>query len=198
MEKKIGVFLSRMQPLHVGHIGIIETALKENDQVLIIIGSKNKFGTIRNPIDVELRRKILEEALEEKFGKEYKEKILIYELPDWSKETETETFLEWGRYLYYNIVSNIEQKEFSIYFSDDEELIKSWFEEELQNRIHFRLFERNNMYNAVSSTKIRQAFLDNNAEYIKCSCPMAVINRYDEIKEIIEKVNNNPKDDYSM
>ena len=84
------------------------------------------------------------------------------------------------------------------YYPDDEELIKSWFEEELQNRIHFRLFERNNMYNAVSSTKIRQAFLDNNAEYIKSSCPMAVINRYDEIKEIIEKVNNNPKDDYSM
>ena len=195
---KFGVFLSRMQPLHIGHLGIIELALEENDKVLILIGSKNKNGTIRNPLDVNLRREILEEALLEKFGQAYKEKIIVSELPDWSMETEVETFKEWGRYLYYNIVSLIEQKTFSIYFSDEAELVKAWFEEELQERINFRLFERNNMFGAVSSTKIRQAFLDEDKEYIKKSCPNTIIKHYEEIKRIIKSVNNNPIDDYSM
>lgn len=198
MKQKIGVFLSRMQPLHIGHLGIIELALEENDKVIILIGSKNKRGTMRNPLDVKLRREILEDALLEKFGQDYKERIIISELPDWSMETEVETFLEWGRYLYYNIVSLAEQKEFSIYFSDEKELIQSWFEEELQSRIDFRLFERNNMFNAVSSTKIRQAFLDEDKEYIEKSCPNAVVRRYDDIKRIIEEVNKNPIEDYTI
>lgn len=198
MKHNIGVFLSRMQPLHIGHLGIIEKAISENDKVVVIIGSKNKSGTLRNPIDANLRREILEDALLEKFGQSYKEKIIVSELPDWSMETEVETFKEWGRYLYYNIVSVAEQKEFSIYFSDDAELIKSWFDEELQGRINFRLFERNNMFNAVSSTKIRQAFIDENRKYIEKSCPKAVLNRYEELHEIIKKVNENPKNDYIM
>ena len=195
---KTGVFLSRMQPLHKGHLGIIELALKENEKVIILIGSKNKKGTLRNPLDVNLRREILEESLKEEFGSNYNEKIIISELPDWSKETDVETFIEWGRYLYYNTVSLAEQKEFSIYFSDEKELIQSWFEEELQRRIDFRLFERNNMFDAVSSTKIRQAFIDDDRRYIEESCPNAVLNRYDEIKRIIKEVYNNPIDDYSI
>ena len=195
---KIGVFLSRMQPLHIGHLGIIELALKENDKVIILIGSKNKRGTIRNPLEVGIRRKILEDALDEKFGQECKGKIIISELPDWSMETEVEAFLEWGRYLYYNIVSLAEQKDFSIYFSDEKELIQSWFERELQERINFRLFERNSMFNGVSSTKIRQAFLKGDKEYIEKSCPHAVMKHYDEIKQIIEEVNKNPIEDYTM
>lgn len=198
MKEKIGVFLSRIQPLHIGHLGIIEKALNENDKIIILIGSKNKNGTIRNPLDVKLRKEILEEALEEKLGINYKKKIIISELPDWSMETDTASNVEWGRYLYYNIVSLGEQKRFSIYFSDDKEIIEKWFEDSLRERITFRLFERNNMFNAVSSTKIREAFLNDDREYIEKSTPNAVIERYDEIKEILEKVYNNPKEDYKL
>ena len=198
MNKKIGVFLSRMQPIHIGHLGIIEKALSENDKVLIIIGSKNKKETMRNPFNVTIRREILEESLVERFGENYKDKIIITELPDWSMETDLEQNLEWGRYLYYNIVSIIEQKNFSIYFSDEKEIIEAWFEDSLKSRIDFRLFERNKMFEAVSSTKIRQAFLDCDKDYVENSCPKAVFRRYDELKEIIENVNKNPKNDFSM
>ena len=198
MREKIGVFLSRMQPLHIGHLGIVEKALSENDNVVVIIGSKNKKETIRNPLDIFIRRAILEESLLEKFGRDYKEKILISELPDWSMETDIEQNLEWGRYLYYNIVSICEQKNFSIYFSDEKEIIEGWFEDYLKDRIEFKLFERNKMFEAVSSTKIRKAFLEDDKEYIEKSCPKAVIRRYDEIKRLLQKVNNNPKSDYSI
>lgn len=198
MKENLGVFLSRMQPLHLGHLGIIKKALAENEKVIVLIGSKNKKETLRNPLDVKLRREILEEALEKEFGKDYKTRIIISELPDWSMETDIASNLEWGRYLYYNIVSLGEQKTFSMYFSDDKEIIENWFEDILAKRIDIKLFERNKMFNAVSSTKIRQAFFDNDKEYIEKSCPEAVIKRFEEIQEIIKKVNDKPKSDYIM
>ena len=159
MKQKIGVFLSRMQPLHIGHLGIIDTILKENDKVIILIGSANKKETLRNPLDINLRKMMLEETVIEKYGQAYNERIIIVELPDWSMGTDTKSNKEWGRYLYYNVVSRVGQKHFSIYFSDDSEIIKDWFDEELMQRINFRLFKRKDMFEGVSSTKIREAFL---------------------------------------
>ena len=199
MSKKIGVFLSRMQPLHKGHMGMIDKALSENDKVIILIGSTNKEGTIRNPLGIELRREILQEALEEIYSKEDLEKIYIKNLPDWSTETDYDTFLEWGRYLYYNITAIAEQKTFSMYFSDDREIIENWFEdEEIRKRIDLKIFDRASMFEAVSSTKIRNAFLNGDREYIKNSVPNAVEKRFDLIKSIIDKVYEAPKEDYNM
>lgn len=198
MKEKVGVFLSRMQPLHIGHLGIIEKALEENDRIIVLIGSKNKEETVRNPLKCSLRREILEDALEEKFEEKYKERIIISELPDWSMETDIDSNLEWGRYLYYNIVSLVEQRTFNFYFSDNREIIDKWFDDTLKKRINFRLFERDNMFNAVSSTKIREAFLNGDKEYIRKSCPNVVIKRYEEIKRILEEVNRNPKEDFVM
>ena len=199
MSKKIGVFLSRMQPLHKGHMGMIDKALSENDKVIILIGSTNKEGTIRNPLGIELRREILQEALEESYTKEDLERIYIKNLPDWSMETDYDSFLEWGRYLYYNITAIAEQKNFSMYFSDDREIIENWFEdEEIRKRIELKIFERASMFEAVSSTKIRNAFLNGDREYIKNSVPKAVERRFDLIKGIIDKVYESPKEDYNM
>jgi len=198
MKEKIGVFLSRMQPLHIGHLGIIERALEENDKVIVLIGSKNKEGTNRNPLGFKIRKEILEEALEEKFGENYKGRIIVSGLPDWSMETDIDSNIEWGNYLYYNIVSIAEQKTMAIYFSDNKDIIDNWFDIKIRQRINLKLFERDKMFDAISSTKIREAFLQNNKEYVIKSCPNAVIKRYDKIKEILERVNENPKKDFIM
>lgn len=50
------------------------------------------------------------------------------------------------------------------------------------------MFKRSEMFDAVSSTKIRNAFLNNDKEYIEKSTPKAVIKRFDVIKDIIDKV----------
>ncbi len=189
MEEKIGVFLSRMQPLHIGHIGMIRKALAENDRVIILIGSSNKEGTVRNPMGVRIRRKILDEALLEEFSKNELERIIVKELPDWSSEDDFASNLEWGRYLYYNVVSVSASRCFSMYFSDEPQIIQNWFQDDIiKNRVELRIFERNNMFEAVSSTKIRNAFLNNDMDYIKKSVPNSVVKRFDEIYEILNKV----------
>lgn len=188
MEEKIGVFLSRMQPLHIGHIGMIRKALAENDRVIILIGSSNKEGTVRNPMGVRIRRKIFDEALLEEFSKNELERIIVKELPDWSSEDDFASNLEWGRYLYYNVVSVSGSRYFSMYFSDEPQIIQNWFQDDIiKNRVELRIFERNNMFEAVSSTKIRNAFLNNDMDYIKKSVPNSVVKRFDEIKDMLEK-----------
>ena len=84
-----------MQPLHIGHIGMIKKALSENDKVIVLLGSSNKVGTIRNPIGTELRKKIFEEVLRDEFGQANREKLTLVELPDWTEETDRDSDLEW-------------------------------------------------------------------------------------------------------
>ena len=189
MKEKVGVFLSRMQPFHIGHLGMIKKALPENDSVLILIGSSNKMGIIRNPLPITLRQDILKDVLNEEFTKEEREKIILKNLPDWTDEDDTPSNLEWGRYLYYNIVSVIGKKSFCMYFSDEPDIIEDWFQDEvIRKRINIKLFERSQMFQAVSSTKIRKAFIDNDREYIKNNVPNAVFKRYDELYTIIKLV----------
>lgn len=194
MNEKVGVFLSRMQPLHIGHIGMINKALSENDKVLILIGSSNKLGNLRNPFKISLRREILNDVLYEEFKENERKKIIVKEFPDWTDEKDILSNLEWGRYLYYNIVSNICKKEFSMYFSDEPKIIEDWFQdEEIKKRINLKLFERNEMFQAVSSTKIRQAFINDDQEYIKNNVPQAVFRRYNELQKILSEIRKENK-----
>ena len=201
MEKimKAGAFLTRIQPLHNGHLGMIDKALSENDKVVILIGSTNKCGTLRNPLEIGLRRQILFEALDERYKKEDRERLIVKELPDWSMENDLPSNPEWGRYLYYNIVSALEQQHFAMYFSDDRAIIEDWLRDEsIKHRIELKIFDREKMFNAVSSTKIRQAFLSGDKEYICKSTPNAVYRRFDEIKNIICNIEKSPREDYKM
>lgn len=188
MENSIGVFLSRMQPLHIGHLGMIDKALSENDKVIILIGSSNKIGTIRNPVGIDLRREIFEEVLENRYKNEINN-IIYRELPDWTTEDDAKGNLEWGRYLYYNVVSIALKKDFSMYFSDEPEIIENWFQDEkIRRRINIKTYKRSDMFEVISSTKIRNAFLNNDMGYIKKSVPEEVYKRYEEIRDIINKV----------
>lgn len=197
MRNKFGVFIARMQPLHNAHLWIVEQMLKECEQVIIMLGSENKRDMLRNPFDISLRKQLLEESLE---NREDMQRIQVYTLPDWSMETDYENNWEWGRFLYYNVVSRIESKSFTIYYSDDPNIILNWFEDYLQKleRISFRFFERQNLFDGLSATKIRKAFETDDMDYIRKYCPKAVVDRAGLLKDIWFRVKENPKEDFSM
>lgn len=195
MAVKYGVFLARMQPVHNAHIWLVNKALEENDKVLIVLGSENKVDMLRNPYKISLRRKMLRECLD----KSQNRRLKIITLPDWSMESDTESDKVWGRYFYYNVVANIEQKRFSIYYSDDVRILDSWFmDTEVYEYITYRNFERSNMFDGLSATKIRQAFIDGDRGYIERYCPESVVTRFDYLASYYKNVRNNPKSDFSM
>lgn len=196
-EIKHGVFLARMQPLHNAHLWVVNQMLKTCEEVTIMLGSENKREMLRNPFCISLRSQILEEALD---NKEDMDRIEIYTLPDWSMESDVENAWEWGRFLYYNIVSRIESKSFTMFYSDDPNIMLGWFEDYLQapDRVSFKFFERQSVFDGLSSTKIRQAFEEDDIDYIRKYCPESVVSRYNYLKQIWFQVKEDPKLDFAM
>lgn len=193
--KKVGVFLARMQPIHNAHLYMVEKACEECDEVTVILGSENKRDTLRNPFTIEKRREMLLASL----PVEYQEKISVYEIPDWSMESKVADYKIWGRYFYYNAVSRINQKRFFLYYSDGQKMLDNWFENtEVREYITYRLFERSSLFDGLSATKIRNAFVNDDKEYIRKYCPDVVLEQFDYLKKYYLGVLNNPLDDYEM
>lgn len=53
--KDVGIVIGRFQPFHKGHEYLIKEAVKENDYVIVLIGSAKKARDIKNPWTVEER-----------------------------------------------------------------------------------------------------------------------------------------------
>ncbi len=195
MTQKYGVFLARMQPVHNAHLFLVNKALEECDKVLIVLGSENKLDMLRNPFEISLRERMLRECLTEEQNK----KISVETLPDWSMESDLEGAEIWGRYFYYNVVSRIGQKRFFIYYSDDPAILDRWFKNtEVFPYITYRNFERQNLFEGLSSTKIRQAFIEQDVEYISRYCPESVVSRFTYLSSYYKGVTDHPKADFSM
>lgn len=57
------VFIGRFQPVHVGHVEVIQTALEQASNVLILVGSANQPRTSKNPWTYEERSDMLYSSL---------------------------------------------------------------------------------------------------------------------------------------
>ncbi|MDA1060772.1 MAG: nicotinamide-nucleotide adenylyltransferase, partial [bacterium] len=62
---KSALYVGRFQPFHNGHLKVIKTILKENDRVIIVIGSAEKNFLPQNPLTASERFVLIEEALAE-------------------------------------------------------------------------------------------------------------------------------------
>jgi nicotinamide-nucleotide adenylyltransferase len=74
-----GLFIGRFQPLHNGHVSIIEAALKEVDQLVIVIGSAENSFSERDPFTAGERMEMLIRASKE-LG--WGERVLIIPIRD--------------------------------------------------------------------------------------------------------------------
>jgi nicotinamide-nucleotide adenylyltransferase len=51
--------IGRFQPLHLGHEKLIKQAIKENDSVILAIGSSQESRTAKNPLNFSERKKLI-------------------------------------------------------------------------------------------------------------------------------------------
>jgi nicotinamide mononucleotide adenylyltransferase len=63
-QKKVGIFLGRLQPQHPGHETLIKNIFKDSDEVVLCLGSAQKFDKsnpefARNPLSKSVRLKRL-------------------------------------------------------------------------------------------------------------------------------------------
>jgi len=59
------LFIGRFQPFHLGHLEMVKMILKENERVIIAIGSAEKNFVASNPLTASERFQIIEESLRE-------------------------------------------------------------------------------------------------------------------------------------
>ncbi|HHD15136.1 MAG TPA: nicotinamide-nucleotide adenylyltransferase [Euryarchaeota archaeon] len=54
-----GLFIGRFQPLHNGHISIMEAAMKDVDELVVVIGSAESSHTLKDPFTAGERMEML-------------------------------------------------------------------------------------------------------------------------------------------
>ncbi len=57
---KVGVYIGRFQPLHIGHLTVIEHMMSHYHHIIVMVGSVNQAASIKNPFDFELRKSWIE------------------------------------------------------------------------------------------------------------------------------------------
>ena len=60
VDKKFGVFLGRMQPIHKGHIANIQQIIDDGLEPIVMVGSTNKLDD-RNPLTAIQRKELIQE-----------------------------------------------------------------------------------------------------------------------------------------
>lgn len=186
MSENIGVFVARMQPLHKSHEFLIRQSLKENDKTFVFIGSADKSRNKRNPFTVEEREGLIRKVF---FEELMSGKLYIERLNDLTNEDDKENDKVWGKYLYDNITKVIQQNTFSIYYSDNPSIMLNWFTDDLKEKINFRFFDRKELFSELSATKIREALLTNNEEYLVNNLPYEVYSLKENLANILKKIN---------
>lgn len=182
---KTGVILARFQPIHNGHIALIEKACKENDEVLVFIGSIDKLNK-RNPIPWNIRKEMVVDTISklQEVNPEFK-KVKIYELPDLSDESHNDH--EWGFYLYANIIEHSASSYFTIYYSDGFEIITSWFPGwVLRKYVSLSLMARGGCSDGISATLVRKTIMNDDIKALQTMVPAPVLNNFKMLKAFIQ------------
>lgn len=180
---KIGVILARLQPIHNGHLALIEKACQENDEVYVFVGSADKFNA-RNPLPISLRLQLANDAVKD-LKDMYTAKISIIALDDLTDESDNSH--DWGFYLYSKVVSITNSSNFTIYYSDGFEIITTWFPSFiLRNNVSLCLLARNATVDGISATKIREMIIQENFDELKKYVPECVYKMSNTIKNHIE------------
>ena len=176
--KKIGVILARLQPIHNGHLALIQKASEENDEVHVFIGSADKFNE-RNPIPINMRHDMAMAAIVERGIKN----VSIHWLDDLDDEKNNSH--DWGFYLYSKVVCEIQQSNFTIYYSDGFEIITSWFPGFiLRNNVSLSLLARGSVEDGVSATQVRECIMTDD-DRLKQVVPTSVYENKESIKQLI-------------
>lgn len=152
---KVGLVIGRFQPFHKGHKFLVDAALDSCDQVIVVIGSAQAYDTPKNPLGWGERYAIISNV--------YKDEVLngrLHILPvnDRVNYSNDSSF---GEYIDAQ-VENALGMHFDCVIEGKEEIRTDWYKTlPLKGTIQV---DREGL--DVSATKIREAILNDDYEYL--------------------------------
>ncbi|GMK41911.1 hypothetical protein PCCS19_49700 [Paenibacillus sp. CCS19] len=176
---RFGFILGRFQPLHIGHERMIETALDVCDKVLVLVGSAQLRGTVRNPLDIELRVRLLRKV--------YGKRIEIAPLVDYSHEGDHSH--AWGLYLLHAAQQYGIDRRFpklDLMIAGDDEERGQWFPEDAIAGIHQLAVPRADI--PISATLLREAVIAGDEGYWQVYTNPALHDEFETIRTALLEI----------
>jgi len=148
---KSALFIGRFQPFHKGHLEVIKEILKENDRVIIAIGSAENSFLPENPLTASERFQIIDESLKE--AKISSEKYRIIPIRNIN-----------NYYLWFEHVNTYVPPYDTLY--TESEIVKACY---IGKKIKIKNLKRKF---EISATKIRKSILENDEweKYVPKAC----------------------------
>lgn len=56
---KVGVFIGRFQPFHLGHATVVQRMAQECQHVILVLGSSNRHRSVKNPLSFQQRKTMI-------------------------------------------------------------------------------------------------------------------------------------------
>ena len=151
----VALSVGRFQHYHIGHDLLTQTALKYCDRILILVGSAQESGTLRNPYLPSTRIDVIREI----YGKD-SDRIIIKELNDLTNENDITT--DWGRYVLKNVKLHIRKAPSLMVYGNDEFRSK-WFDPDDIPDTAELVMPRSRI--PISATKLREALVRDDFDY---------------------------------
>lgn len=151
----IGLVVGRFQHFHLGHKSLVENAYKLCDRVLILVGSSQEFGTLRNPYPTSTRIDVIREI----YGRD-NDNLIVKELPDLTNENDITP--DWGKYVLKNVRTHIRKAPSLMVYGNDEFRSKWFAPEDIMDTAEL-VIPRSRI--PISATLLRDALLKDDFEY---------------------------------
>lgn len=157
---KLGMYLGRFQPFHNGHKAIVDRMLEECEEVVIVIGSAQEKGTVKNPFPAWERANMIASV--------YKDKpVSIVCMPD---RLTIGNDSSWGDYVMEYLGSRGYFPD-AIYQGIEAERCTWW-----NNYPSIAIEDVSRLDIPISATLIRAAMIERRVDFIKENCPPEVAN----------------------
>ena len=167
---KIGMICGRFQPIHLGHLAVINAALADCGHLIIAIGSAQEARTKRNPLSFEERKELILKCVP-------RDRVTIIGIND--RETIADD-ASWGDYLLNEIYTQTGWRP-SVNYTGTELIRSHWFDNQEIEQVEIN---RDIIY--VSATLIRDAIRLNDYEAFYDMMPMELWSEYERLREIIK------------
>ena len=164
---KLGMYLGRFQPFHNGHKSIVDKMLEECDEVLIVVGSSQEKGTVKNPFPAWERCEMISDVYSDE---SVSERVYILTIPD---RLTTGNDSGWGDYV-MKYLENYGYYPNAIYQGNEAER-NTWYE---NWAVAIECVSRLDV--PISATLIRAAMVERNIDLIYAWCPREVAQRIEK------------------
>ena len=144
---EIGLVCGRFSHEHLGHVALISTSLSLCERTLVLVGSAQESGTLRNPFTLESRIDVIRKTFPEVSNKT----LVICGLNDMTNEYDVTE--DWGKYVKHHVEDAMGGKFADLMVYGNDEFRSKWFaKEDIANTSEF-VFPRKKM--PISATMLR-------------------------------------------